>query len=72
MPDRYHVRVSEADDVALQRIAGVGKVSVPALMREAALAYGPVWVANRAADRVAGRPVKSLRAVNGSRDRIAP
>lgn len=64
MPDRYSVRVTRADEEALERMARVGKVAVGALLRETTLAYGPVWVANRAADRVAGRPVRPVRGRN--------
>lgn len=67
MPDRYYVRVSPEDVEALERMARVGGVPVPALLRETTLGYGPVWVANRAADRVAGREVKRVRARTGSR-----
>lgn len=64
--DRIYVRCGNPEDrVALERMARVGGVSVAALLRETALCFGPVWVANRAADRVAGRPVKRVRRRNG-------
>lgn len=66
MPDRrYYVRVNAQDEEDLERMARVGKVPVAALLREVTLDFAPVWVANRAADRVAGRPVKRVRARNG-------
>jgi hypothetical protein len=64
-PDRYYVRVSPEQRASLERMARVGGVPVAALLRETTLGYGPVWVANRAADRVAGRPLKRVRARNG-------
>jgi hypothetical protein len=67
MARRFLVRTSDKQAADLERMAAVGKVPVAALLREATLDFGPVWVANRAADRVAGRPVKQLRAPNGSR-----
>lgn len=59
---RFYVRCSLDEHEDLERMARVADVPVGALLRETTLAFGPVWVANRAADRVAGRPVKKLRA----------
>lgn len=63
--DRIYVRCNDEQRARLERMASVGKVTVAGLLRETALDFGPVWVANRAADRVAGRAVKVLRARNG-------
>lgn len=63
--DRIYVRADPEAMARLERMASVGKVTVAALLRETTLDFGPVWVANRAADRVAGRPVKVLRRPNG-------
>lgn len=62
---RYTVRANAADAEALERMARVGNVSVGSLLREVTLGFAPVWVANRAADRVSGRPVKRVRKRNG-------
>lgn len=65
---RVTVRVDRLEDVQkLERMARSSGVPVGALLREVTLDYGPVWVANRAADRVAGRESKRVRARNGER-----
>lgn len=63
--DRVYVRCNPAQMESLERMARVGGVTVAALLRETTLGFGPVWVANRAADRVAGRPVVRVRRPNG-------
>lgn len=61
---RVVVRMSPEDKVTLERYSRVADVALGALLREVTLAFGPVWVANRAADRVAGRDVKRARRRN--------
>lgn len=62
---RVVVRMSHEDRDILRRYERVSGCAAGAILREVALAYGPVWIANRAADRVAGRPVESVRRGNG-------
>jgi hypothetical protein len=65
---RFTVRVDRPEDVVtLERYARVARVPISALMREVTLDYGPVWMANRAAERVMGEEPKRVRARNGSR-----
>lgn len=61
---RITFRASPEDRETLERYSRVAGVAVGALCREVTLAFGPVWVANRAADRVAGREVKPARGRN--------
>jgi hypothetical protein len=59
--DRIYVRAGDEDRERLERMARIADVPVASLLRETTLDFGPVWVANRAADRMAGRPVKRVR-----------
>jgi hypothetical protein len=61
---RVVVRLGGADRERLDRCARVAGVPLGSLMREVSLLYGPDWVAGRAADEFAGRPVERLRARN--------
>lgn len=65
---RIYVRCSPEDRAHLERMASVGNVPIGALLRETTLDYGPVWVANRAAARVAGRAIKPVRRRNRSEE----
>lgn len=64
---RVVVRMSHDQRAVLARYERVSGLAAAAILREVALAFGPVWIANRAADRVAGRPVARVRARNGGR-----
>lgn len=59
--ERATVRLSPDERAVLARYERVADMTAGALLREVTLAFGPVWIANRAADRVAGRPVLKAR-----------
>jgi hypothetical protein len=62
---RVVVRMSSEQRDTLRRFERSSGLAAGALLREVALAYGPVWIANRAAARAAGEPVQKVRRGNG-------
>lgn len=64
MSRRVVVRLNDDQEPILERYERVSGLAAGAILREVTLAFGPVWIANRAADRVAGRPVKGVRVAN--------